>query len=79
MKNTQSKLSDREEELLKHFLALRGKARIEEFITVSEAAEMADCSRNAVLKWINEGKIEAVKVGGRFRIWRSTLNDYLRQ
>lgn len=79
MQNPQNKLSDREEELLNRFLALRGKARMEEFITVAEAAEMVDCSHNAILKWINEGKIEAVKVGGRFRIWRPTLNDHLRE
>lgn len=55
------------------------KAREAEFITVTDAAEMADCSRNAVLKWINEGKVEAVKVSGRFRVWQSSLNQHLQK
>jgi excisionase family DNA binding protein len=40
---------------------------------------MAGCSRDAVLKWINEGKVKAIKVGGKFRIWQPTLQQHLRQ
>lgn len=79
MPSPQSKLSDREEELLQRFLVLRGKAREAEFITVTDAAEMIGYSHYAILKWINEGKVEAVRVGGRFWIWRATLNEHLRE
>lgn len=79
MLNPQSDVSINQEELLRRFLTLRGKARTAEFITVTEAAAMADCSRNAVLKWINEDKVKAVKVSGKFRIWRPTLNHHLRE
>ena len=68
-----------QEELLQLFLTTRGKGREAEFITVADAAEMVGCTHNAILKWISEGKIEAVKVGGRFQIWRPTLNDHLHE
>ena len=74
-----NKLSDREEELRQLFLTLRGKAREAEFMTVTDAAEMAGCSRDAVLKWINESKVQAVKVSGKFRIWRPSLNRHLHE
>ncbi len=75
----QSGLLINQEELLERFLALRGKARQAEFITVTDAAELADCSRDAVLKWINEGKVEAIKVSGKFRIRRPSLNRHLHE
>ncbi|MEP7336910.1 MAG: excisionase family DNA-binding protein [Acidobacteriota bacterium] len=75
----QNGLSISHEELVERFMTLRGKERAAEFISVTEAAETADCSRDAVLKWINEGKVEAIKVSGKFRIWRPTLQQHLRQ
>ena len=79
MSHPQSEPAISQEELLQLFLTSRGKKRAEEFIVVTEAAEMAGCSRDALLKWINEGKVRAVKVSGKFRIWQPTLRQHLRQ
>ena len=77
MPNSQQKLSITPEELLERFLTLRGKAREAEFISVADAAEMVGCNRNTVLKWINEGKITAVKPSRHFKVWQPALNRYL--
>ncbi len=77
MPSSQQEISPTQEELLERFLALRGKAREAEFPSVADVAEMTGCNRNTVLKWINEGKVKAVKVSGRFRVWQPALNRHL--
>jgi len=75
----QNGLSISHEELVERYLNLRGKARAAEFISVTDAAEIAGCSRNTLLKWINEGKVEAVRVGRRFKVWQPDLKYQLRE
>ena len=39
------------------------------FLKISEVSETLDASRRTVLRWIYEGKLRAVKLGGG-RLWR---------
>jgi excisionase family DNA binding protein len=79
MPDPQNGLLISHEELFERYLDLRGKARAAEFVSVTDAAEIAGCSRNTVLKWINEGKVQAVKVGRRFKVWQPNLKCRLRE
>jgi len=51
--------------------------KLEKLFKIVEVAEHFKVSRNAVYKWINEGKIETVKTpGGETRIKESTLKEF---
>jgi excisionase family DNA binding protein len=77
MSHPQNGLSITHEELVERFMTLRGKERAAEFISVTDAAEVADCNRATVVKWINEGKVEAIRVGKRFKVWKPALRHHL--
>ena len=51
--------------------ALKG---IDELLTVTEVAKMFSVSRQTVLKWINNGKIKAVKVVKVYRIPKEEID-----
>ena len=51
--------------------ALKG---IDELLTVTEVAKMFSVSRQTVLKWINNGKINAVKVVKVYRIPKEEID-----
>jgi len=44
-----------------------------------EAASLLSISRTAVYGLIRDGKLRAVKIGGRRRIPHSSIEDYVRQ
>ena len=52
-----------EENLLKHYLMLRGQARENEFISTTVAAEMAGVTQRTIVRWINEGKVFGIRIG----------------
>jgi excisionase family DNA binding protein len=49
----------------------------EKLLTVNETAAYLSLSTQTVRKWINSGKLQAVKIGKEFRIRLSELNDLL--
>lgn len=46
-------------------------------LDLMEAAEFLRISRTTMLRLLKRGDIQAVKVGGQWRILRSALDDYL--
>lgn len=49
-----------------------------DWLTPMEVAGLLRVSRSVVYRWINEGKLEAIKVGGVLRIARSELEQFSR-
>ena len=47
----------------------------EKLLTVNETARYLSLSTQTIRKWINTGKLNAVKIGKEFRIRLSELND----
>lgn len=47
------------------------------WITPAEAAELSGCSKQAVYKWLDEGKVECTKSGGRRFVKLESLNVFL--
>lgn len=49
----------------------------EKLLTVRETAGYLSLSTQTIRRWINEGKLNAVKIGKEFRIRLSELNEIL--
>jgi len=49
----------------------------ESIYTINEVAEKFHYQRSTVWRWIKNGKIEAVKVGGQWRITEAALVKFL--
>ena len=54
--------------------SLKQKKRGDTMYTVTEVAKMFSVSRQTVLKWINNGKIKAVKVVKVYRIPKEEID-----
>ena len=55
-----------------------------EFISVTEASEILDCSRTTIRRWIEEGKLSSLKhgetwLGKHHRIPKSEINAILEE
>jgi excisionase family DNA binding protein len=48
-----------------------------DYLTPKEVAERLGKSRFTVYNWINEGKIDATKIGGSWRVPLSSVIKYL--
>ena len=49
----------------------------EKLLTVNETAAYLSLSSQTIRRWINSGKLQAVKIGKEFRIRLSELNEFL--
>ena len=49
----------------------------EKLFTVQETAAYLSLSSQTIRRWINTGKLNAVKIGKEFRIKLSELNQFL--
>lgn len=49
----------------------------DKLLTVRETANYLKVKESTVRKWINDGKLIAVKIGKEFRIKTSDLNDLI--
>ncbi len=49
----------------------------EEPLTVEEIAQQLRVHVETVRSWIRSGELDAIDVGGKYRIYRSDLNDFL--
>ena len=54
--------------------SLKQKKRSDKMLTVTEVAKQFSVSRHTVLKWINKGKIKAVKVVKVYRIPKEEID-----
>jgi excisionase family DNA binding protein len=63
--------------LLQVYLSCSRKERIQRFIDTRSAAELTGLSRRTIQWWIELGLIEAVRIGRRYQIDRSSLLSYL--
>lgn len=48
----------------------------EQFYTINETCELLKVTRKTVYTWINEGRLQAVRVGSRYRISESAIEDF---
>jgi len=46
---------------------------------VPETAKKANSGISTIYKWMNEGTIESVKIGGSRRVWESALYEALQE
>ena len=51
----------------------------ERFFTVAETAEYLRCHPRTVLRWIEEGRLDAVKVGHRYLILGERILDRIKR
>lgn len=65
-------MSQRQQPLRLHFV------KIEETLDVWMAARIAKVSVGTIRRWCEEGRIEAYKLVGRWRIPRAAFIDFLR-
>ena len=49
----------------------------EEPLTVEEIAQQLRVHVETVRSWIRSGELDAIDVGGKYRIYRADLNDFL--
>jgi len=45
--------------------------------TLTECESILGLSHRSLLRWVTEGKIKAVKIGGRWKVSEDTLKDIL--
>ena len=49
----------------------------EQFITIKHAADLVQKSISTIRRWIDEGKISAIKVGGTWLVHRGSLKHMI--
>lgn len=52
---------------------------MEELYTIAEAARYLKCSKDTVRRYIREKKLKAYRAGGRYRIRRTDLEQFLQE
>lgn len=50
---------------------------MDKLMTIKEVAEHLNVTYQAVLKWINEGRLEANKIGRVWRISQEQLDEFI--
>ncbi len=73
---SQSELTD--EQLLDYYLHLSKPQREEEFADTAQAAEMVGIAQRTIQLWIETGLIRAVVVGRKYKVYTTSLKQYLR-
>jgi excisionase family DNA binding protein len=49
----------------------------EDYYRISELTQKFKVSRYTIYKWINEGKIQGVRIGGNIRIVKSSFDSFI--
>jgi len=49
----------------------------EKYLSTSDIAKKYNFTSSAVTKWIREGKLEAVRIGSRWRISENALQKFI--
>jgi excisionase family DNA binding protein len=72
-------LNSPEHELLERYLALPAGIRDQQFPNTANAASIVGLSRRTIQFWIEIGEVQAVLIGGKYRVSIDSLRDYLRR
>jgi excisionase family DNA binding protein len=59
--------------LLSLYLTLTPTDRARRFVRTRRAAELAGVSVRTIVSWIDAGLVETVRIGGRYRVDRQSL------
>jgi excisionase family DNA binding protein len=71
------KTTSADKRLVDFWFALSAKERANEFIDTSTAAELAAVSQRTIRFWIDDGLIQALKVGKKYQIQKRSVKDYI--
>lgn len=64
---------EREEESVPRGVALLAAEEKREVVTVALAARLLGKSRDTIYRWMNEGRLAGRKVGGRWIVYRDSV------
>jgi excisionase family DNA binding protein len=64
--------------LVERYLRLDPVERRRSFLSTREAARSIGVAQRTLQAWVGEGKLEAIRVGGRYLIEVSTLECFIR-
>ncbi|HKX27949.1 MAG TPA: helix-turn-helix domain-containing protein [Blastocatellia bacterium] len=64
-------------ELLEQYLALSAEDRSQKFPDTAGAANIIGLSRRTIQLWIETGAIQAVLIGGKYRVYLDSVRAYL--
>ena len=68
----------RDETLAQRYLRLEPVERRRTFLSTRDAARAIGVAQRTLQNWIIEGKLEAVRVGGRYMVHSPSLEDFVR-
>jgi excisionase family DNA binding protein len=68
----------RNPDLVRQYLRLSPDERRRQFLTTREAASLVGSAQRTVQSWINEGKLEAIRLGGRYLVHAESLARLVR-
>jgi excisionase family DNA binding protein len=49
----------------------------EEYLTIKDIAQQLKMDEKTIRRWVKDGKLPAISLGGKYRIARSDLNAFL--
>jgi excisionase family DNA binding protein len=64
--------------LLEYYLSLPKNRRDQEFAETARAAEIAELSQRTIQLWIEMGSIQAIFIGGKYKILLESMKTYLK-
>jgi excisionase family DNA binding protein len=73
----QSQLSRKSQELLEFYLGLPKKQRDRLFVETARAAEIAGLSQRTIQLWIENGVVQAVSIGKKYKVSLDSLKKHL--
>jgi len=68
----------RNKSLVDHYLRLDPVERRRTFLSTRDAARSIGVAQRTLQNWIMEGKIDAVRVGGRYMVLAESLEQFIR-
>ena len=68
----------RNADLVRNYLRLTPDERRRLFLTTRQAARLVGTAQRTVQSWINEGKLEAIRLGGRYLVHSASLARLVR-
>ena len=68
----------RNADLVRHYLRLTADERRRLFLTTRQAAQLVGTAQRTVQSWINEGKLEAIRLGGRYLVHSESIAGLVR-
>ena len=68
----------RNPDLVRQYLRLDSEERRRIFLTTREAADLVGSAQRTVQSWIAEGKLEAIRLGGRYLVHTESLARLVR-